>query len=288
MMDRRKFAVDCTKAVLTAAFAACRSQAQDAALFRQSAATLLQQKFPDPALRWLLVDTQLHVVAERWRDAALPLSPGSLLKPFVAAAWSDQDAHHQPSPHAPEFTCRGTADRCWLPLGHGRLALPEALAQSCNAYFLSLGAMLDAQTARASFTRFGLHPPSTSLTPDVMIGLADAWRETPFDLLHAYSALLSASTVRAYDKVVTGLRLATLEGTARGAALAFGSSDLLAKTGTAACHLQHTALVDGFAVLLYPSIAPRFLLLVQQHGHTGADAARQAGAILRALELTAL
>lgn len=287
MIDRRRFAFDCAAAALTVSLVARPLRAQDTALFRQSASALLLQRFPDDDLNWLLADTQAQIIAERWHDSMRPVSPGSLLKPFIAAAWLDQHTNATRENRSPQFLCRGAIDRCWLPAGHGRLALPQALAQSCNAYFLALGSALYTVTARASFVRFGLHPPSLPLSPATMIGLTDAWRETPSGLVRAYAALLVASSLHKYDEVIAGMHLAALEGTARGAALAFGTRDLLAKTGTASCGHTPTAPADGFALLLYPSTAPRLLLLVRQHGHTGAETAHQAGAILRSLELAA-
>lgn len=287
MISRRTFTLSCAAAALTAPHAARMLCAQDAGLFRQSASALLLKRFPDAGLNWLLMDAQTRIMAQRWRDSSQPVPPGSLLKPFVAAAWCDQAARGPRSSRSPDFNCRGAVDRCWLPSGHGTVALPQALAQSCNAYFLALGATLDAGLACVSFARFGLHPPSPPLAPAAMIGLTDAWRETPFDLVRAYAALLSRNASHDYNEVVAGMHLAVRDGTARGAALAFGTADLLAKTGTATCCHARTAPADGFTFVLYPSVAPRFLLLVRQHGHTGADTARHAGAILRSLELTA-
>ncbi len=280
MIDRRRFAFACAASSFAATLAICHASAQEIALFSQSASTLLARRFPGTALSWLLVDAQSRIIAENWADPARPVAPGSLLKPFIAVAWSQQN-----SSTFPVHFCRGAADRCWLPTGHGRLTLPQALAQSCNAYFLALASLLDAGRARVSFAGFGLRPPLSSLTPSDMIGLSNVWHEPPIALVHAYSALLAGAPCPALAEVVDGLRLATREGTAHGAALAFGSSDLLAKTGTAACCHPRRAPADGFALLLYPAATPRFLLLVREHGATGAYTAQQAGTMLRALGL---
>lgn len=280
MINRRSTLIGCASSVIAIGLAARRGRAQDSTLFGQSASALFERSFPDTALSWLLADARANIVTERWPALARPVAPGSLVKPFLAVAWSDQKRAT-----FPVFSCRGTVDHCWLPTGHGLLTLPQALAQSCNAYFLELATRLDPARTRILLSRLGLHVPQSSLAPADMIGLTDVWREPPLSLVQAYFALLADRTLSVRSEIVTGLALSVREGTARAAALSFGSLDLLAKTGTAPCsHVQH-ATADGFALLLYPSTTPRFMLLAREHGATGALTARQAGAMLRALEL---
>ena len=79
-------------------------------------------------------------------EAALSKSfpVGSALKPLTAVAAVEQGAA------APDlaFPCPGVTALhgyeypCWLHAGHGRLDMIEALAQSCNIYFYTLGARL--------------------------------------------------------------------------------------------------------------------------------------------------
>ena len=72
-------------------------------------------------------------------------------------------------------------------------------------------------------------------------------------------------------------------GTARAIDAALGSNAALAKTGTAACSHTPQSSADGFTVVLYPAVQPRLLLLLREHGVTGAESAKATGAILHAL-----
>jgi hypothetical protein len=64
-----------------------------------------------------------------------------------------------------------------------------------------------------------------------------------------------------------------------------GENAALAKTGTAACTHTHRAAADGLAVVAFPAEDPRFLLLVQKHGVTGAHTAAEAAQMLRVVGL---
>ena len=50
-------------------------------------------------------------------------------------------------------------------------------------------------------------------------------------------------------------------------------ADVLAKTGTAPCSHSRKAPGDGYVAILYPAQSPRYVLLVQVHGVSGAVAA---------------
>jgi cell division protein FtsI/penicillin-binding protein 2 len=76
------------------------------------------------------------------------------------------------------------------------------------------------------------------------------------------------------------MRLATQEGTAR----ALRAEDALAKTGTAPCLHRCLANGDGLVLALTPAANPRILLLVRQHGTTGAATAIIAAQMLHALK----
>lgn len=254
--------------------------AQESAIFTQGASAVLERQFGRPDLTWLLLDRSARVLTQRWPEAEKVIAPGSLLKPFIASAYGEQYKAHYP-----HLLCSGTVDHCWYPRGHGEIGLEEALAQSCNAYFLHLAESLDRMRIDATCTRYGLHLPAQTLSAEDRIGLTSTWRETPLSIARAYLALLEDQGDFSRNRIMAGMRAAAQHGTARGASAAFGSGDLLAKTGTASCMHRPQATADGFAVLLYPAAAPRFLLLVRQHGATGAEASKQAGAMLRAIGL---
>jgi len=95
---------------------------------------------------YLLVDaTTERVLDVRWNDVERPLPIGSLIKPFTALAYADTHRFIYPT-----FTCRGGADGCWLPAGHGRVGIADAVSHSCNAYFrqLAQGTAPDALVSR--------------------------------------------------------------------------------------------------------------------------------------------
>jgi len=95
------------------------------------------------------------VPAEKWAeimsDTTHPLlnraiqgtySPGSAFKPFTSAMALHFDIVQQEK----NFDiCRGEKKfgirsfKCWLPRGHGKLKLHDAIVQSCNIYFYQLG-----------------------------------------------------------------------------------------------------------------------------------------------------
>jgi cell division protein FtsI/penicillin-binding protein 2 len=218
-------------------------------------------------VNFIAVDVRTRQVLERqWVDAEQTVPVGSLVKPFVALAYGGE---------FPEFVCRGAADRCWLARGHGKLGFRQALAQSCNAYFLNLARGVDGATLGVIAAKFGIPPPSDD-SPETRIGLGAGWRIAPLALVRAYAELASRAGEPRVDEIMAGLRMAAESGTAK--ALGRG---VLAKTGTAACVAEHRDAGDGFAVVLDPAEDPRVALLVRVHGAPGAAAAKSAARILR-------
>ena len=286
-MSVRRFLVAC----LFAVNATC-VLAQTPTLFSQAAAAELRQNFGGGDVSWLLLDRSGAVLDARWEDdASLRLvddpsrrsldaqsSPGSLVKPFLAMAYGAQHGGVFPRVH-----CAGTADRCWLPKGHGTLDLEEAIAQSCNAYFLALAAGLNRSAAAPVFARYGLRGPPHDASDAASIGLGSGWKETPLALARAYLKLESEAGQPTQGRVRAGMLAAASRGTAQAVDRALGPYAALAKTGTAPCAHQPRAAADGFAVVLYPATQPRLLLLVRKHGATGAATAALAGQMLRSL-----
>jgi hypothetical protein len=254
--------------------------AQSATLFGQGASALLQRKFGRADLSWLLLDRSGAVLAQRWETPEQAIPPGSLVKPFVAAAYAAQHDNR-----FPQVRCRGTASQCWLPRGHGELGLEDALAQSCNAYFLALAAGLDRDRALQTFRSFGLAGPNRNFEARSAIGLGAEWREFPLSLARAYLALLDSPDPLLHEHVLRGMETAASRGTASSVDAALGKDAALAKTGTAPCTHRPRSEADGFAAVLVPAGAPRYLLLVRMHGGTGAATAAEAAQMLRALGL---
>ena len=216
---------------------------------------------------YLVVDVRTRqVIEQRWADAEVPIPVGSLVKPFVAAAWNGP---------FPEFVCRGKADHCWLAKGHGRLQFREAMAQSCNAYFLNLARGVETDSLHLVLAKFGLTLPAAE-TPEARIGLGKEWKIAPVALARAYGELASRAGEPRIDEILDGLKLSAVSGTSS----AVGRGEM-AKTGTAPCVAAKKHAGDGFTVVIDPADAPRIVLLVRVHGVPGAVAAKTAASILR-------
>ncbi|HVO99564.1 MAG TPA: penicillin-binding transpeptidase domain-containing protein [Bryobacteraceae bacterium] len=218
-------------------------------------------------VNYLVLDVRTRqTLKQDWPDADRPIPVGSLVKPFTALASAGP---------FPEFVCRGSADRCWLERGHGTLHFRDALANSCNAYFLQLARGVDAGALAVVAARFGIPPPADD-SPESRIGLNDGWQISPLALAKAYCELTARKAEPRVKEILDGLKLAAESGTA--SAIGRGA---LAKTGTARCIAQRRHAGDGFTIVLAPADAPRIAILVRVHGVPGAEAAKSAAVILR-------
>lgn len=218
-------------------------------LYEQAVVRVLAQKFP--AIEYLLLDAGSgRIIANHWPHAEEPIAVGSLTKPFLAAGGRDR-----------EYTC--SRDACWLPRGHGKLRMSEAIAQSCNAWFLEY-----ARGVHSSM--HGLREPP-SYEPQVLIGVRPEWRIAPIAIARAYPGVV----VRDH-RVRDGMKAAAERGTAQRLGV-----EALAKTGTAACSHLGGGPGDGLVVALWPADRPRYVLMVRVHGTTGAVTATTAGELLR-------
>ena len=223
------------------------------------------------------MDGSGKVLAKRW-SGPYAVASGSLVKPFLAFAYGDQHGGQFPTVH-----CLGTQSRCWLPRGHGSLGLEEAIARSCNAYFLELAKGLDRQHAAVSFARYGLAGPPTAATVEGLVGLGGAWEESPPVLAKAFLQLVKERQSSVQGRIARGMSGSAAYGTAHAVDALLGRNAALAKTGTAICSHTPKATADGFTVILYPALQPRLLLLVRVHGVTGAQSAQIAASMLHSL-----
>jgi cell division protein FtsI/penicillin-binding protein 2 len=232
-------------------------------LFDQAIARVLADRVDGSESSYLLmrVDTR-EIVSSRWPDVDVPIAPGSLLKPFLATAINPQTIH----------TCK--AQECWLPHGHGQVALREAIAQSCNSYFLQELRSRGAQPAMHAAGQYGLPLPADT-SASTLIGLGTGWKASPVEIASGYARLARAESALV---VREGMRLAAETGTARHA-----GPLALVKTGTAACFHDGGGPGDGLVVALYPAAKPEYVLILRVHGTTGAVAARTAGDVIRVL-----
>jgi cell division protein FtsI/penicillin-binding protein 2 len=216
------------------------------------------------------------VIEMAWKEGASAIYPGSLVKPFLALAYGETHAFH-----FPEAVCTGK--RCWLPSGHGRLGIREAIAESCNEYFAGIAAGVTSTDVAAVAMRFGLHGPEAAAHGEELYGIGTAWQERPLDLARAYAELAARRGDPAVDPILAGMRMSALKGTAQAAGAALGRSSVLAKTGTARCVHTPRGAGDGYAVILYPADSVHYVLLVGVHGQTGRETAAGAARILARL-----
>ncbi len=234
---------------------------------------------------YIVVDVRTRaVIVQQWPDADTPIPLGSLVKPFTALAYHLKGGLVKGGPvkgapgtdqpgSFPEFVCKGAASGCWLPHGHGRVGFHEALAQSCNAYFLNLARGVDASTLAVVAAKFGIAAPASD-TAETRIGLGVDWRISPVAMARAYCELTARAGEPRVDEILSGLETAARSGTASAIGPGF-----LAKTGTSpGADRKHAA--DGFTIVLAPAEAPRIALLVRVHGVTGATAVKSAAQIL--------
>jgi cell division protein FtsI/penicillin-binding protein 2 len=242
--------------------------AQD--LHTQAASALLARDFSDPDLSYLLLDESGQVIAQRWKHPERDLPVGSLVKPFLAAAYGQ--THRE----FPKFRCTGKKT-CWLPRGHGTLAIREAIAFSCNSYFHQLVAGAGPDFAQA-LKSYALHSQPGSRGTG-----ATAWA-APLALAQVYLELTRHPHDAAVLPVLDGLALSAQRGTGKAAGAELHNISVLAKTGTAPCTHARKAPGDGFAVVMAPADHPRTVLLVRLHGRPGFIAAGIAGRMIAAVE----
>jgi len=283
-MALRRIAVCCAVCMILAIIAAQPRQAvlhaDEASLFGQTAQGILDRQLSAPLDSYLLLDAHSgRLLAEHWPDSSRPVPIGSLIKPFTASLYAQ--SHRQ----FPTIVCHGRRDACWLPRGHGRIALTRAIALSCNAYFLALSRALRVQDANQMLARYSLPPVTGEDKSLALAGLDDHWRVSPLTMAHAYLKLVHDSRrgprADADERILRGMQESARIGTARAVNSRY---PVLAKTGTAECTHTPRASADGFTVVLFPADDPRLLLLVRRHGTTGAKTAELAGAMLQALE----
>jgi hypothetical protein len=207
-------------------------------------------------------------------EAALPRPVGSLQKPWVVAAWAE--AH--PDVEPPSVDCTG-ASGCWRESGHGRVDLPRAFAQSCNAYFLALARATPEETRARALESAGFEV-RRPLSPEASIGLgplSSLPRVSPATLLHAYRGLLARPWPARDDlrlALVDGMRAAALDGT--GAAL--GRRGYLVKTGTVPSLEGRPLATSGWALAATPGGDGLALALLTDG--TGREAAAALGETL--------
>ena len=204
------------------------------------------------------------VIEKRWDALEDAVPVGSLVKPFTALAYAQRNGFEYPV-----YEC---VSGCWLPRGHGRIGIEQAIALSCNVYFRRLAGSLTSDDVAAVTSRLGMPGPPPGANSETLIGIGSGWPIPPLVLLRAYRELALRKEEPGVAPLLAGLRLAAKSGTGRAA-----GRDALVKTGTAPCvHGKQPG--DGFAMVIEKDV----LLLVRVEGRPGSHAAGVAGRLLGA------
>ena len=248
-------------------------------LYGHAMEKLLNRRFPDQDISYLLVDTPTgELLAARWQNPEEPAPMGSLVKPFTALAYARaHDARY------PEYTCAGKSGGCWYAPGHGKLSMAEAIAQSCNAYFRQLAAHLQPRQIAAETRRFKISSPPAQTHSETFVGLGNSWKISPLQMARAYSLLSLHRTDPGTAPLIRGMSLSAEAGTGHAVGEALEGADTLVKTGTAPCVHGVKWSGDGYVMALYPANSPRLTLLIRVHGAPGAKTAATAGKMLQTI-----
>jgi len=266
-------------ALLVFLLLACATRTPSASLFNQVIAEAFRRQFASPSVSYLLMDAPAGtLVAARWENLDRPVPAGSLVKPFTALAYAGSHGYQYP-----ELTCRGTPDGCWLPRGHGRIGMTEAIGYSCNAYFRKLAEGVSSDDIAQVMLRYGIAGHFALLSAPKLVGLGAGLEIPPEQIARAYIELAGHSGEPGVTELLQGMSLSARAGTASAIQKSLLGAPALAKTGTAPCIHTARAPGDGYTVILYPADAPRFALLVRVHGVPGAHAAKVGGKMLRTI-----
>ena len=214
-----------------------------------------------------------------------PVLPGSIVKAVTLVAALEAGVITGQSAHLCRrvVTVDGRTYSCAHPVVKRALTPSEALAYSCNDFFLALAPRLPREALNAVRTRAGLAPIAASTTLSAgLVGL-DGPRVTPRVMLDVLARLAGigsepALPIRAETRrvLLDGLRGAAEYGTA--SALAERGVAALAKTGTAP---MPGGGVMGMVVAFAPAATPTRAAIVVAPGAAGLDAASIAADLLR-------
>jgi SpoIID/LytB domain protein len=249
-------------------------------------AALAARQAPPPGAAWLVRELDARGPARQSRSDILdtPVLPGSIVKTVALVAALDSGAITERSSHVCRrvVTVDGHSYACAHPALKRALTPAEALAYSCNDFFLSLAPRLSRESVNAVRGRAGLPPlPLSTPLAAALVGL-DGPRVTPRALLDVLARLAGAGPspvpMRAETRrvLLEGLRGAAEYGTA--SAIGERRVAALAKTGTAPMPGGGTM---GLVVALVPPDAPTRGVVVVAPGAAGLDAAAVAADLLQ-------
>jgi SpoIID/LytB domain protein len=214
-----------------------------------------------------------------------PVHPGSIVKTVALVAALERGIITPGSTHMCRRVARadGQTFTCSHPDLKRPLSPAEALAYSCNDFFVSLAPRLPREALNATRLAAGLAPiAGNALMSSAILGL-EGPRTTPRAMIDVMARLVGAGKDKAVPMstatkavLLDGLRGAAEYGTASG--LKAAGIGALAKTGTIVMP-NGTAL--GLMVALMPADRPSRAIIVAAPGGAGADAAAIASELLR-------
>ncbi len=210
--------------------------------------------------------------------------PGSIVKAVALVAALEDGVITANTSHMCRRTVKadGQTFVCAHPDLKRALSPAEALAYSCNDFFVSLAPRLSRDTLNRTRLAAGLAPiaAGTALAP-ALVGLAGP-RTSPRALVDVMARLVGAGkdkpvpmSVATRAVLLDGLRGAAEYGTA--SALKAGGVSALAKTGTI---LMPSGAALGLVVALTPADRPTHAIVVAAPGGAGVDAAAIAADVL--------
>ncbi len=156
---------------------------------------------------------------------------------------------------------------CWNYHGHKRVQLHQAIAVSCNLYFLNLAEKLEFLEWKQNLDSYtALKNPSLQFSLQSQkdlkwaLGEAEEMKWTPQETLYFWQEFISRLQQPEYEEIFLGLKqVAEKGGTAE--ALAEVSFEVLAKTGT----IQGTQGLhekNAWLLVAFPEKEPRFLMII--------------------------
>jgi SpoIID/LytB domain protein len=210
--------------------------------------------------------------------------PGSVVKPLALAAALERGLVRPTDSHVCRRNARAGGRS--VPCAHPDLKRPltpaEALAYSCNDFFVSLAPRLSRAALNATRLAAGLPPVGSGTDMAAAILGLDGPRTTPRALIDMLARVAGAGPDKAVPMradtravILEGLRGAADYGTA--AALKGGGVPALAKTGSI---LMPSGAALGLVVGLVPPDKPSRAIVVAAPGAAGTDAAAMAATLL--------
>lgn len=216
-------------------------------------------------------------------------SPGSTLKPFILAAALLSGIV---SPHT-RIACIGTMRigqhnlACSHPRANTVLDAQQALANSCNTYFVTVARQMQTADLIRSLRGFGIAPNEIPATPDdralLALGLSGV-DVSPRQLALAYRKL--ALSLASNSGTANTVREGMLQSVSTGMAHAAGTDGVTLGGKTGSAHDATGAGQHGwFAGILFTAGSPHptasQVLVIQVPGSNGNDAANLAHDLLK-------